>query len=107
MEKKEAARQGSKVMSTGGKGGQKLEAINEKAAGGKNKNRQKPFITSQKETMNERCRARYLMEEYIRVGDEMREKKGQPSFKGRKKKQAHTDTFTSSSSCRFVTCAGS
>lgn len=37
MEKKEAARQGRKVMNRGGKGGQKLEKRNEKAASGKKK----------------------------------------------------------------------
>lgn len=45
MEKKEAARQGRKVMNTGGKGGQKLEKRNEKAASGK-KNGGKQFNTS-------------------------------------------------------------
>lgn len=37
--------------------------------------------------MGKRCGASYLTEEYIRVGDETRQKKGQPSLKKRSASQ--------------------
>lgn len=80
MEKREAARQGGKVMNTGGKGGQKLERRNEKAASGKMEGKAVYHIIKSEDGY--KMQAGCLTEEYIRVGGKMRQKEGQRSLKG-------------------------